>query len=235
MIPADTLALIERALDWATLMQGNPKWALKCLGFVEAAYEHGNNIEVFGYSSAREAADHYTLIDGEAMPPRGALIFFDLWGVISGDYRNWGHVGISLGDGTLIHAWDVVRVDRNEDIAVLPTAPGWLRPCYIGWAHADDLLRGCVYRQWGPFQLVVDDNAHYMDEESRSMRRVYELEADALRAAHEIVDATLVDEQQSGLHGAELLRQYKQFGDDPSITNSTFSAWDYATWRSRIL
>ncbi|MFS0714814.1 hypothetical protein ABC195_13115 [Microbacterium sp. 2P01SA-2] len=36
-----------------------------------------------------------------------------------------GHVGLSLGDGLVIHAWDRVRIDDHRRLEALRPAPGW--------------------------------------------------------------------------------------------------------------
>jgi len=53
-----------------------------------------------------------------------------------------------MGDGNVVHAWDVVRIDDAVDIPALPPAPGWDAPRLIGWATPDQVLRGHVSREW---------------------------------------------------------------------------------------
>ena len=51
-----------------------------------------------------------------------------------GDDRlvNWGHCGICLGEGRVIHAWDIVRIDDYLKIENLTSIVGE-HPKYIGW------------------------------------------------------------------------------------------------------
>ncbi len=129
---------IDNAVRWARDKIGSADYPHMCLGFVEDAYELANDFELDGYATAKGAADGYGVTeDGE--PPLGALVFYDCSGPIRGLERNWGHVGISLGDGTVIHAWDVVRVDNFHAVEEL-AAPGWTSPEYIGWAAAGTVI-----------------------------------------------------------------------------------------------
>jgi hypothetical protein len=76
--------------------------------------------------------------------------------------------------------------------------------------------------------LYIDDNFHYMDEGPRSSHSDYEREDDAIRAAKRMVDESLRDLYRIGMTPQELLACYKAFGEEPWITGSDFSAWDYA-------
>ena len=52
---------------------------------------------------------------------------------------NWGHCGISLGDGRVIHAWDVVRIDDFMQIESMTSMAG-THPRYIGWVPLKRVL-----------------------------------------------------------------------------------------------
>lgn|GEM_PF-1576634 len=93
-------------------------------------------------STAGEAADAYGARGCGGVPPRGAYVFYDCSGTLKGEYRNWGHVGLSLGDGRVIHAWDQVRIDHLLGIEKLLPGPGFERPQYIGWTPVARILRG---------------------------------------------------------------------------------------------
>lgn len=134
---------IDNAIAWAERQLGRDDYCLRCLAFVEDAYEAANAIEIFGGSSAKESADEYGVAGGTAdTPPRGAFVFYDMTGEIAGERANYGHVGLHLGDGRIIHAWDEVRIDSVAGIEVLEPAEGWTRPRYIGWAAPDRILQG---------------------------------------------------------------------------------------------
>ena len=55
--------------------------------------------------------------------------------------RDWGHVGIALGDGRMAHPWTDVRIDAIVDIPSLPSGR-WSPPRYVGWAPPEVILRG---------------------------------------------------------------------------------------------
>ena len=67
---------------------------------------------------------------------------------MDGVRRQWGHVGLAMGDGCVVHAWDVVRVDDAREVSALPPAFGWDAPRLIGWAMPEQVLRGHVSRDW---------------------------------------------------------------------------------------
>jgi hypothetical protein len=67
---------------------------------------------------------------------------------VDGVRRDWGHVGLAMGDGGVVHAWDVVRLDDARAVCALPPAPGWEAPRLIGWAPPAQVLRGHVSRDW---------------------------------------------------------------------------------------
>jgi hypothetical protein len=67
---------------------------------------------------------------------------------VDGTRREWGHVGLAMGDGRVGHAWDLVRIDHAAAICALPPAPGWDPPRLIGWAALDQVLQGHVPRNW---------------------------------------------------------------------------------------
>lgn len=138
------------AVTWALARVGDPSYALRCLAFVEDAYERANGIEVFGGDTARESATRYgvTPYDVGAPPAAGSLVFYACGGPVEFVWREWGHVGVALGDGRVVHAWDHVRVDAALDVELLTPADGWQRPSLIGWTSAERVLEGHRPRSW---------------------------------------------------------------------------------------
>ena len=67
---------------------------------------------------------------------------------MDGVRREWGHVGLAMGDGSVVHAWDVVRIDDARAVCALPPAAGWDAPRLIGWATPEQVLRGHISRDW---------------------------------------------------------------------------------------
>lgn len=138
------------AVAWALGRVGERTYPLRCLAFVEDAYERSNGIEIFGGDSAAESAERYTMAPYNplAPPPAGAFVFYACGGPVDDTYRDWGHVGLALGDGRVVHAWDEVRVDDARHVEDLAPAAGWTAPRLIGWAPPERILEGHRARDW---------------------------------------------------------------------------------------
>jgi hypothetical protein len=139
-------AVVERAVAWALGQVGSDAWALRCLAFVEDAYEIPNRIEVFGGDFASASAALYEAHLAKGDPPRGAFVFFSTSGPVDGVVRDWGHVGLALSDGRMVHAWPHVRVDAIGEARSLPSG-GWTPPRAVGWASPSRILEGAVDRR----------------------------------------------------------------------------------------
>jgi hypothetical protein len=88
------------------------------------------------------------------------------------------------------------------------------------------------------FDLFVDDNYHYMDEESRYKAGSFASYDEALAMAKGIVEEFLQQYCQPGMTSKELYEGYVGFGEDPFIIPAAeprFSAWDYARARCLVL
>ncbi len=88
------------------------------------------------------------------------------------------------------------------------------------------------------YELFVDDNFHYMDEESRYKSGTFDTYSEALAKAKAIVDEFLEQGHVPGMTSGELYRAYTGFGEDPFIIpagDERFSAWDYARERCKEL
>ncbi|MGW8846716.1 NlpC/P60 family protein [Streptomyces xiamenensis] len=144
----DLSRLADHAIAWAEAHLGSTAYATRCLAFVEDAYERANDLELFGGDTAHESAVLYEAATRTGPPPRGAFVFYDSVGELLGARRNWGHVGIALGDGRVIHAWDRVRIDPAEHLEDLTPPPGWDLLRGAGWAPAERFLRGSRPRRW---------------------------------------------------------------------------------------
>lgn len=137
---ASPARIADLAVAWAMSRLGDRTYTGKCYGFIEDAIEYGNGIVLDGQgSTATEAADAYHPTT-TGTPPRGAYVFYDCTGPLHGATRNWGHMGLSLGDGRVIHAWDTVRIDDLHGIEQLTPRPGWTRPAYRGWVPIERVL-----------------------------------------------------------------------------------------------
>ena len=89
------------------------------------------------------------------------------------------------------------------------------------------------------YTVLVDDNAHYMDESERYKLGEFATAEAALAAARRLVDDELNSHYQPGMAAAELFALYTSFGVDPFIVSDDvdcrFSAWDYARERCQEL
>lgn len=113
------------AIEWALAQQGRTDYNFWCLKFVAHAF----GAQSAGYWSAQAAANALRPRDAHLSPsaaPPGALMFFHYRGK---DGVSYGHVGISLGGGQMVHAVQTVRVENAAAVS-------WLRNSYLGWAFA---------------------------------------------------------------------------------------------------
>ena len=89
----------------------------------------------------------------------------------------------------------------------------------------------------GPWDVLVDDNFHYMDEEERYHLASYPSYEAAVAACRRVVDACLVALFKPGMSAEDLWQHYRSFGEDPFVrgpqtSGPSFSAWAYAKERS---
>jgi cell wall-associated NlpC family hydrolase len=141
----DEADVVDRAIAWALARVGREDYGLKCLSFVEDAYEQANSIEVFGGASASESAELYDAAASRGQPPAGSFVFFETSGIVDGVRRDWGHVGLAIGDGLMVSPWSEVRVDKIEDFPSVPSG-SWTKPVYIGFAAPSRVLQGARSR-----------------------------------------------------------------------------------------
>lgn len=132
---------VENAIQWAGERLGLKEYRFRCLAFVEDAYEQSNSIEIFGGSTAKESADQYEAEKQRGHPEPGAYVFYDSFGTLHNEHKNWGHVGLHVDGGVVIHAWNRIRSDDYLEMQSLMPAPGWTKLKYIGWAPVETILR----------------------------------------------------------------------------------------------
>ena len=138
--------IINNAIKWSKSYLGSNEYALKCLGFIQDAIEKSNDIEIVGGYSAKESADFYNVYENIGLPPKGAFIFYNCECLIDDELMNLGHCGLSLGNGEVIHSWDVIRIDNYLDVENLNENFILGNPKYIGWAPIERVLIGCQYK-----------------------------------------------------------------------------------------
>lgn len=76
---------------------------------------------------------------------------------------------------------------------------------------------GLLARDKLRYKVLIDDNFHYMDEESRIEHGIFKSPEKAIAACRRIVDESLRHLHEPGMSEAELIAQYTFFGDDPFI------------------
>jgi hypothetical protein len=91
----------------------------------------------------------------------------------------------------------------------------------------------------GRYDVLVDENVHYMDETERySAGEFYSCEQ-AIEKCKRIVDDFLLAEHKPLMTAKQLFDMYTGFGDDPFIVSQdagcSFHAWDYARQRCEEL
>jgi len=133
---------IQNAIQWAKQRLGSTAYTGRCLAFVEDAYEQSNHVEIFGGSSAQESADEYGAARNPGAPPIGSFVFYGCAGLVNGELKDWGHVGLCIGGGQVSHAWDTVRIDDYLAVENLEPPPTWTPPRYLGWAPVERIFVG---------------------------------------------------------------------------------------------
>lgn len=106
-------------IAWAKAQLGRTDYNGWCQKFVHNAYGMSS-----GYASAKacfNAIGRRDSVGNLGRVPIGSLVFFD-------GHPQYGHVGIYIGDGKVIHGVATVRI---EDMRT-----GWLGKSYLGWAPA---------------------------------------------------------------------------------------------------
>lgn len=131
--------LIENMIAWAENHVGDTSYTGWCLSFIEDALEKSNGIEIFGGDSAKESYEMYSDALHTGIPERGAFVFYDCLCPSENGPINWGHCGIALSDGSVIHAWDKVRTDDYLAIEKLTAVTGD-HPKYLGWVPVARVL-----------------------------------------------------------------------------------------------
>ena len=132
--------LTENMIRFAESKLGSTEYAGWCLAFVEDALEISNHIEILGGDSAKESCELYKDALRGGVPERGAFVFYDCLCPSENGPVNWGHCGISFGDGRVIHAWDMVRIDDYLAIEKLTALTGD-HPKYLGWVALERVLK----------------------------------------------------------------------------------------------
>ena len=142
--PHDFSSWAEAATGWAEQRIGSEKWSELCLRFVANAFMQEED-KPAGWVSALEAARELDRFNqdpnGWLQAPRGALIFFDEEGS-----NPCGHVGIYLGDGSIIHAYGVVTINTVEKTLEKQGVGS-----YLGWTYPPETWRPTLEENQPPY------------------------------------------------------------------------------------
>lgn len=114
--PADER--VERAISWALAQRGAHGWDFKCLRFVNDAYQYAG-VAPRRWYSAIEVARALRASSHKGVPPRGTYVFY---------WSPNGHVGLSLGDGQIVHAFGSQGVVVSGYLGIGMTYIGWAVP-----------------------------------------------------------------------------------------------------------
>lgn len=91
------------------------------------------------------------------------------------------------------------------------------------------------------YTVMVDENSHYQDPDSRYTKGTYSTVEEALTECRRMVDADLAGLRQPGMSAKALITAYQLDGRDPFVVSPKgaekvdFSAWDYAEQRAAVL
>lgn len=129
----------ENAISWAMEHLGRAEYIGWCLSFVEDAIEQSNDIEIFGGDSAKESYLLYRDALHTGTPERGSVVFYDCLCHTPEGVMDWGHCGIALEDGKVIHAWNKVRID--DYLAIEELSSFGEHPKYLGWVPLTRVLQ----------------------------------------------------------------------------------------------
>lgn len=132
--------IITNMISWAQDRIGRSEYIGWCLAFIEDALEVSNDIEIFGGDSAKESCQMYSDALQNGIPEKGAFVFYDCLCPSEDGPVNWGHCGICIGEGKVIHAWDRIRVDGYMEIEKLTAVTGD-HPKYLGWVTVDRVMQ----------------------------------------------------------------------------------------------
>ena len=152
----------EAAVSWAKERLGRGDWSGLCMRFVANAFMQKEH-EPAGYNAIDGAKEFYRFDqepNGWLKAPKGALIFFDKEGT-----NDYGHVGIYLDNGSIIHAYGTVRVNTVEEVIVKPDVGR-----YLGWSYPPESWRPSQFTfkpVWGSteYPVTVSSNSIVTDFE----------------------------------------------------------------------
>ena len=95
---------VQQAIAWARSKLGTTKYAGRCQAFVADCYAYGAGMPRKSASSAKVARALWRVSTNRNSIPVGAAVYFD-----SPTAPQYGHVGLYIGGGQVIHAFSTVK------------------------------------------------------------------------------------------------------------------------------
>jgi parallel beta-helix repeat protein len=220
---------IKWVLDWwdgppypPSGPHGQENYVTYCLAFVLDAYEYGAKTVVEArkdglYQYARQVADLLGAQANKGEPPRGAFVFYDCTGTINGETKNWGHVGLSLGNGEIVHAMG--QILRGNYLQVSSPGSGWSKPVYIGWTWPRLIppiqTKGLSVLSTCPVDLLLTDPEGFnVTKESSYISAALYVEQD-LDGDGSVDDCIFIPEPKTGEYNITVV---PELGADPNST-----------------
>lgn len=124
-VPVITLEEANAAANWARSQVGSTAYHTRCPQFVRDCFYYGAGYSYWSVDgNARTLADRWMVCNSDSNIPIGALVFYDYITDLGEGLRNYGHVGIYVGDGQVVSALKTVTIHGIHS----------LNNCnYIGW------------------------------------------------------------------------------------------------------
>lgn len=136
----DMIEIKHNTVRRATCQLGGNGRISDDLLFIQQAVEHSSHRRITVADCARRTAHLYADVLRTGQPEYAAFVFYDCVGVIDGETYGWGHCGLCIGEGKVIHAWDEIRVDDYLALEQLAPLPKWTAPRYLGWVPLERIL-----------------------------------------------------------------------------------------------
>jgi hypothetical protein len=145
--PVDFESWSKKAIEWGTNHMNSLKWSGYCMNFVACAFQQSVN----GYAGgdADDMAKKLSLFGRDLNPyvldstpggwdiiPKGAIVFFD-----ATPANEYGHVGIHIGKGWIIHAFGRVMKTQISAATSLKENGKLVVGSYMGWAYPPETWR----------------------------------------------------------------------------------------------
>lgn len=125
-VPVITLEEANAAAIWARSQVGSTGYHTRCPQFVRDCFYYGAGYSYWSVDgNARTLADRWMVCNSDSNIPIGALVFYDYITDLGEGLRNYGHVGIYVGDGQVVSALKTVTIHGIHSLS---------NCAFIGWS-----------------------------------------------------------------------------------------------------